>query len=78
MEKSVNLNIPLSFEQLLALVRQLSYQEREELVSVLKDDIDTSDEPSKEKILADLGNDLIALNNGTLKTRPLKDILDEL
>lgn len=78
MEKSVNLNVPLSFEQLLALVRQLSYKEREELVSVLKDDISASDEPSKQKILADLNDDLIALGNGTLKTRPLKDILDEL
>lgn len=75
MEKSVNLNIPLSFEQLLGLIRQLSRQEQVQLVSVLKDEIIEDDEPSKEQILADLKEDLIALKNGTLKTRPIGDII---
>ena len=78
MEKSVNLNIRLSFEQLLGLIRQLSKQEQVQLVSALKDDIIEGDEPSKEQILADLREDLIALKKGTLKTRPIKDILNEL
>ncbi|MCF0074861.1 hypothetical protein LZD49_30520 [Dyadobacter sp. CY261] len=77
MEKSVNLNIPLSFEQLLALIRQLSRQEQAELVSVLKEEI-IDDEPTKDQILDDLKEDLIALKKGTLKTRPIEDILNEL
>lgn len=78
MEKSVNLNIPLSFEQLPGLIRQLSRQEQVQLVSVLKEEIVENDAPSKEQIPADLKEDLIALKNGTLKTRPIEDILNEL
>jgi hypothetical protein len=78
MEKSVNLNVPLSFEQLLGLIRQLSRREQVQLVSVLKEEIIENDERSKEQILADLKEDLIALKNGTLKTRPIEDILNEL
>lgn len=78
METSVNLNVALSFEQLLGLIRQLSRQEQVELVSVLRGEIVENDEPSKEQILADLKEDLIAFKNGTLKTRPIEDILNEL
>jgi hypothetical protein len=78
MEKSVNLNVPLSFEQLLGLIRQLSRREQVQLVSVLKEEIIENDERSKEQILADLKEDLIALKNGTLKTLPIEDILNEL
>jgi len=35
-------------------------------------------EPTKEQILADLKQSLIELKNGTLKTRPAKEFLDEL
>ncbi|MCU0339612.1 MAG: hypothetical protein MUE30_06995, partial [Spirosomaceae bacterium] len=35
-------------------------------------------EPTKEEILRQLGEDYRALQNGTLQTRPLKDLLDEL
>lgn len=35
-------------------------------------------EPTKEQILADLKRSLIELQNGTLKTRPLQELLDEL
>ncbi|MCY7350184.1 MAG: hypothetical protein LH606_05900 [Cytophagaceae bacterium] len=38
----------------------------------------TDEEPTKEQILADLKQSLIELRNGTLKTRPLKELLDEL
>lgn len=78
METSVNLNIPLSFEQLLALIRQLSRQEQAELVSVLREEIIEADEPTKKQVLTDLKEDLTALKNGTLKTRPIEDILNEL
>lgn len=40
---------------------------------------DTNDvEPTKEQILADLKRSLIELQNGTLKTRPAKEFLNEL
>lgn len=35
-------------------------------------------EPTKEQTLADLKQSLIELKNGTLKTRPAKEFLDEL
>jgi hypothetical protein len=35
-------------------------------------------EPTKEQILQQLGEDYKALQNGTLKTRSLKDVLNEL
>lgn len=78
MEKSVNLNVALSFEQLLGLIRQLSRQEQVQLVSELKKEIVEDEEPTKEQILANLKEDLIAFKNGTLKTRPIEDILNEL
>ncbi len=34
--------------------------------------------PTKAQILQQLGEDFRALQNGTLKTRPLKEVLDEL
>ncbi|NIJ53448.1 hypothetical protein [Dyadobacter arcticus] len=78
MEKHLNLQLPLSFRQLTDLVRQLPRQEREKLVSVLQKEMQRSDEPTKAQILKDLKQDYIALQKGELKTRPLKDILDEL
>ncbi|MDX1939481.1 MAG: hypothetical protein SFU99_02960 [Saprospiraceae bacterium] len=36
MEKNLNLFLPLSFEQVLALVKQLSVAEQEELLAVLQ------------------------------------------
>jgi hypothetical protein len=34
-------------------------------------------EPTSEEILENLKKDFIALKNGTLKTRPLQELLDE-
>jgi len=78
MENTINLNIPLSFHQLLDLVRQLPRPEREKLVTVIQEENLDEDEPTKAQILENLKQDYIALKNGTLKTRPIEDILNEL
>ncbi|SDE24480.1 hypothetical protein SAMN04487996_104149 [Dyadobacter soli] len=44
----------------------------------MKEGVIEDEEPTKEQILADLKEDLVALKNGTLETRPVKDILNEL
>ena len=78
MENTVNFNIPLSFQQLVDLVRQLPRQDREKLVTVIQDEQLDEDEPTKAQILENLKQDYIALKAGTLKTRPIEDILNEL
>jgi hypothetical protein len=77
MENTINFTIPLSFQQLLDLVRQLPRQEREKLVTVIQDE-QLEGEPTKAEILENLKQDYIALKAGTLKTRPIQDILNEL
>jgi hypothetical protein len=77
MENTINFTIPLSFQQLVDLVRQLPRQEREKLVTVIQDE-QLEDEPTKAEILENLKQDYIALKAGTLKTRPIQDILNEL
>jgi hypothetical protein len=77
MENTINFTIPLSFQQLVDLVRQLPRQEREKLVTVIQDE-QLEDEPTKAEILENLKQDYIALKAGTLKTRPFKDVLNEL
>lgn len=69
-----NTTIKLSLSQLIALVKQLPKKEQQKLVEVLAED----DEPTKEQILEQIKSDYTALKNGTLKTRPLKDVLNEL
>jgi hypothetical protein len=78
MENTINFTIPLSFQQLVDLVRQLPRQEREKLVTVIQDEQLDEDEPTKAEILENLKQDYIALKAGTLKTRPIEDILNEL
>jgi hypothetical protein len=78
MENTINFTIPLSFQQLVDLVRQLPRQEREKLVTVIQDEQLDEDEPTKAQILENLKQDYIALKAGTLKTWPLKDVLNEL
>jgi len=70
-------NINLTVKELTALVKQLPKKERLKLVSILQME-DEEPAPSKEQLLGQLKEDIIALKNGTLKTRPLKDLLDEL
>ncbi len=74
MNASSNFSIPLTFKQIVGLVKQLPKSKQAKLVSLIQDD----DEPSKEQILQNLKEDYIALQKGTLKTRPLKDVLNEL
>jgi hypothetical protein len=78
MENTINFTIPLSFQQLVDLVRQLPRQEREKLVTVIQDEQLDEDEPTKAQILENLKQDYIALKAGTLKTWPIEDILNEL
>lgn len=78
MENTINFNIPLSFQQLVDLVRQLPRPEREKLVTVIREEDLDDEEPTKAQILENLKQDYIALKAGTLKTWPLKDVLNEL
>ena len=76
MEQTLKLNVPLSFTQLIEVVRQLPIREKQQLIDVLQEDAEQ--ETSKKEILENLASDYSALRNGTLKTRPLKDVLNEL
>lgn len=70
----------VSLSQLAQLIReQFPATERDRLASLIQavpSDDDTP--PTKEQLLNQLKEDYIALQKGTLKTRPLKDVLDEL
>lgn len=72
------LHIPtssVSLSQLVQLIReQLPATDREQLASLIQDD----QAPTKEQLLNQLKEDYIALQRGTLETRPLKHVLDEL
>ena len=78
MENTINFNIPLSFQQLVDLVRQLPRPEREKLVTVIQEEDIDEDEPTKAQILENLKRDYISLKEGRLQTRPIEDILNEL
>jgi hypothetical protein len=77
MERTINFKLPLSFSQLVDLVKQLPEPEKKKLVSVLQDE-SNSEENSKSQILDDLKADLNALKKGKLETRPLQDVINEL
>jgi hypothetical protein len=77
MERTINFKIPLSFSQLVDLVKQLPEPEKKKLVSVLQDENKFKETP-KSQILDDLKGDLNALKKGKLKTRPLRDVINEL
>ena len=65
----------LSLSQLAQLIReQFPEKEREQLANLIQEDA----APTKEQLLNQLKEDYIALQKGTLKTRPLKDVLNEL
>jgi hypothetical protein len=74
MEATLNVNISLSINQLADMIRQLPKRERSKLDTLLQEEA----EPSKEQILSQLKDDYIALQKGTLKTRPAKEFLAEL
>ena len=68
-------NTSVSLSQLAQLIRdQFPADERKHLAALIQEDA----APTKEQLLNQLKEDYIALQKGTLKTRPLKDVLDEL
>ena len=77
METTLQLNTSISLSQLAQLLReQLPAADRNQLAAMIQEDAD--DEPTKEQILSQLKEDYIALQNGTLKTRPANEFLAEL
>ena len=77
MSATVQLNIPLTISEWATLIRtQLPKEERLKLVSLLQ--IDDEKEPTTEEIIEHFRQDITALKQGTLKTRPLRELLDEL
>lgn len=75
METTLQFNTSISLAQLARQLReQLPAQERNQLAAMIQEE----DEPTKEQILTQLKEDYIALQKGTLKTRLLKDVLNEL
>ena len=75
METTLHFDTAISISRLAQIIReQLPVKERLELVTLLQDEGD----PSKELILSQLREDYTALRLGTLKTRTLKEVLDEL
>jgi hypothetical protein len=78
MAGTIQFNTSISINQLaMQLRKQLSINERTKLAKLLQTE-DEEKEPSSEEILNNLQKDYKALQNGTLKTRPLKDVLNEL
>lgn len=74
MNASSNFNIPLTFKQIVGLVKQLPKSKQAKLVSLIQEE----EEPTKEQILQNLKEDYIALQKGTLVTRPASEFLQEL
>ena len=77
MNTTVQLSIPLTTNQLAGLIReQLPREERLKLVSLLQDDEDK--EPANDESLENFRKAYRELKQGTLKTRPAIDFLNEL
>ncbi len=77
MEARIQIYASLSLNELANQIRaHFSQQQRAELAELIQKE--EEGERAKEQIINDLKEDYIALQKGTLKTRPLKDILDEL
>ena len=76
MKTTLHLETTVSISHLAQMIRkQLPAKDRLTLASMLQED---DDELTKEEILDRLKEDYIALQKGTLKTRPLKEVLNEL
>lgn len=76
MQTSLNVNLSLSFHQLVELVRQLPKKEQAELASILIDD-----EPSKEQILQGLKEAIAEVNlakKGKIKLKSAREFINEL
>lgn len=76
METTLHFDTSVSLSELAQILKeQLPARDRQILADLLQED---EEAPSKEEILSRLKEDYIALQNGTLKTRSLKDVLNEL
>ena len=77
MDDTINLNIPLTTNQLADLIRhQLPRKEQLRLASMLQ--AEEIGDSANEQILRDFRAACRELRQGTLKTRPAKEFLDEL
>ena len=75
MKTTLHLETTVSIHHLAQMIRkQLPAKDRLALANMLQED----DAPTKEQILDQLKEDYIALQKGTLKTRPASDFLAEL
>ena len=77
MPTSLNVNLSLSFYQLVELARQLPKKERAELASILIDD----EPPSKEQILQGLKEAIEEVNlakKGKVKLKSAREFINEL
>jgi len=75
MQTSLNVNLSLSFHQLVELARQLPKKERAELASILIDD-----EPSKKQILQGLKEAIEEVNlakKGKIKLKSAREFINE-
>ena len=78
METTLHFDTTVSLNQLAQIIReQLTAKDRLALADMLQTDSE-NEEPTKEQILSQLKEDYIALQNGTLKTRPALEFLAEL
>lgn len=76
MEARIQITASLSLSELASQIkRHFSARERECLARLIQDE---DVEPSTDQILSDIKEDYIALQKGTLKTRPAQDFLNEL
>jgi hypothetical protein len=76
MEATLQFNTSISLSQLAQLLRdQLPAADRNQLADMIREE---DREPTKEEILTQLKEDYIALQKGTLKTRPLQVLINEL
>ena len=74
MNATMQLSIPLTTNQLADLIRkQLPREEQLRLATMIQEE----QEPTKEAVLSSLHEDLTALKNGKLKTRPIRELLNE-
>jgi hypothetical protein len=70
------INLPITFGQLVDMARQLPTAQQDLLIEQLRADQEPA--ATKEELLNQLATDYRLLQQGKLKTRPLKDIINEL
>ena len=76
MEARIQITASLSLSELASQIkRHFSARERENLARLIQDE---DVEPTSDQILSDFQEDYIALQKGTLNTKPAQDFLNEL